>query len=83
MVYLLDLTPNDNGTLLVASATFPELTSFAENETDACAKGLHAVEEALAARMDEGQSLPPPASEASSSDLRQGGEVVLQSSCRR
>lgn len=59
MVYLLDLTPDDNGTLLITSAAFPELTSFAESETDAREKGLRAVEEAIAARIDEGQSLPP------------------------
>ncbi len=64
MMYLLDLAPDDNGTFLITSATFPELTSFAETKAEAAMQGVRALEEAIAARIDDGDDIPPPASAA-------------------
>jgi len=58
--YRIELTPDDNGTLLVTSADFPELTTFGEDETDAGLRASMAIEEAIAARIAAGDDLPIP-----------------------
>src|SRR5262249_13136501 len=58
MIYLLDLKKDDNGTWLMTSKPFPELTSVAESEADAPIKGVSALEEAIAARIDDGDAIP-------------------------
>lgn len=64
MIYLLDLTPDDNATDLVTCESFPELTTFAAAGDKAQARhhGLSAIEEAIAARIADGQDIPRPAS---------------------
>jgi antitoxin HicB len=58
MFYAVALQPDDNGTLLVTCPAFPEVTSFGDNEADALAHALGAIEEAMAARIAAGQPVP-------------------------
>jgi antitoxin HicB len=58
--YLVELTPDDNGTLLVTCPVLPEVTTFGENEDEAIAHAREAIEEALAARIADGRDLPMP-----------------------
>jgi predicted RNase H-like HicB family nuclease len=64
MLYLLELTPDDNDTLLVTCAKFPEVTTFAKDRDEACRKGTAAIEEAIAARIKKGDAIPRSATEA-------------------
>ena len=50
----------DDGTLLVTSPDFPELTSFGEDRDEAIARGIDALEEAIAARMHSRLDVPKP-----------------------
>ena len=52
----------DDGTLLVTSPDFPELTSFGEDRDEAIARGIDALEEAIAARMHSRLDVPRPSS---------------------
>ncbi len=58
--YPVHIEPDDNGTLLVTCADFPELTTFGEDRNEALARARDALEEAIAARMDEQEDLPAP-----------------------
>jgi antitoxin HicB len=58
--YRIVLEPDSNGTLLVTCAALPELTTFGEDEGDATLNALNAIEEALAARISDGDEIPPP-----------------------
>ena len=53
-------TPDSNGTLLVTSPDFPELTSFGDTTEDALERARGALLEAIAARVDEGAPIPRP-----------------------
>lgn len=68
MIYLLHTEPDDNGTHLVTCPALPEVTTFADNGADmkACAwrNGLAAIEEAIAARIGDGEDIPEPATPA-------------------
>nr|WP_316652816.1 type II toxin-antitoxin system HicB family antitoxin [uncultured Gellertiella sp.] len=55
--YQLTLEP-DGATWLVRSADFPELTSFGESRETALLNGGNALEEAIAARMADGEDVP-------------------------
>jgi antitoxin HicB len=66
MWYELNLEPDDNGTFLVTAPQFPEVTSFGETVQDALANGLNAIEEAIAARIADGEDVPPPLKEVTS-----------------
>lgn len=59
-VYAIDLTPDDNGTYLVTSPAFPEVTTFGETEAEAVANASDAIVEAIAARMADGEDIPDP-----------------------
>ena len=50
----------DDGTVLVTSPDFPELTTFGDDEADALRHAVDAIEEAVAARMTARQDIPPP-----------------------
>jgi antitoxin HicB len=52
----------DEGTLLVTSPDFPELTTFGEDREEAIARAGDALEEAIAARMASRLGIPPPSS---------------------
>jgi antitoxin HicB len=64
MLYLLELTPDDNDTLLVTCPKFPEVTTFAKDRNEAWINGTAAIEEAIAARIRDGDPIPRSASEA-------------------
>ena len=51
---------DDDGTLLVTSPDFPELTTFGEDRDEAVARAVHALEEAIAARIHDRKDIPPP-----------------------
>lgn len=58
--YPMDLTPDDNGTLLVTCPDLPEVTTFGEDFESATVHASDAIEEALAARAVTGQEIPEP-----------------------
>lgn len=60
--YLVELTPDDNDTVLVTAPALPELATFGEDREAALSAAALAVEEALSARIADGRELPAPAS---------------------
>ncbi len=80
MIYLIDLALDDNGTFLIGSATFPELTSFAGTKAKAAVQGVRALEEAIAARINDGDHIPSPASAAELKrfQARRGNRLALK-----
>jgi antitoxin HicB len=56
--YRIKLEPDDNGTLLVTCPALPEVTTFGDDEADAMRRAVGAIEEAIAARMADGQDVP-------------------------
>jgi antitoxin HicB len=58
IAYRVTLEPDDNGTLLVSCRSLPEVTTFGDDEADALRHARDAIEEALAARIAEGQDIP-------------------------
>lgn len=57
-IYPLNLEPDDNGTLLVTSDDFPELTTFGEDERDAVIHAADALAVMAAQYMRRGLSIP-------------------------
>ena len=51
---------DDDGTLLVTSPDFPELTTFGDDRKEAVARAVHALEEAIAARIHDRKDIPMP-----------------------
>lgn len=66
MIYLLNTEPDDNGTVLITCPALPEVTTFAENDDGAAIwlNSLRAIEEAIAARIADGEDIPKPATPA-------------------
>ena len=60
MDYPIVLTPDDNGTLLVACPDLPEVTTYGDDEEDALQRACDAIEEALAARIAHREDVPAP-----------------------
>jgi len=58
--YPVKLETDDNGTVLVTCPSLPEVTTFGEDDADALAHAVGAIEEALAARIADGEDIPPP-----------------------
>jgi antitoxin HicB len=56
--YRIKLVPDDNGTILVTCPALPEVTTFGEDAADALRRAVGAIEEALAARMADGDDIP-------------------------
>ena len=50
----------DDGTILVTSPDFPELTTFGIDEAEALARAVDALDEAIAARIHLGHKIPSP-----------------------
>ena len=50
----------DDGTIMVTSPEFPELTTFGEDRTEALARAVDAFDEAIAARIHLGREVPSP-----------------------
>ena len=57
--YPVTLTSDDNGTYLVTSKDFPEITTFGEDIDDALLHANDAFEEAIAARVANREYVPP------------------------
>ena len=51
---------DDDGSLLVTSPDFPELTTFGADREEAVARAVDALEEAIAARMHDRRDIPAP-----------------------
>ena len=51
---------DDDGTVLVTSPDFPELTTFGEDRDEAVARAVHALEEAIVARIHDRKDIPTP-----------------------
>ena len=49
----------DGDTIMATSPDFPELTTFGDDRDEALARAADALEEAIAARMDSNQDIPP------------------------
>lgn len=60
IAYPVTLTPDDNGTFLVASPDFPELTSFGDTVEDSLDRARGALLEAIEARIHDREPIPPP-----------------------
>jgi len=56
-----DMAADGSMNWLVTAPAFPEVTTFGNNQASACRNGLGAIEEAMAARMADGQDIPAPA----------------------
>jgi antitoxin HicB len=65
--YRIELTPDDNGTVLVTCPALPEVTTFAETAAEAPLRAKDAIEEALASRIADHESVP---------ELTQGGLIA-------
>ncbi len=63
-MYAVTITPDDNGTFLVACPDLAEVTTFGEDEEDAMRRAADAVEEALAARIGRREDIPAPSKPA-------------------
>ena len=51
---------DDDGTFLATSPDFPELTTFGDDREEAIARSVHALEEAIAARIHDRKDIPTP-----------------------
>ena len=60
LAYPVHLEPDDNDTFLVTSPDFPELVTFGGDRNEAIARAVDALEEAIAARMYDGEDIPRP-----------------------
>ena len=60
--YALVFHPEEDGSILVTCPDLPEVTTFGETEEDATRHGIDAVQEAIAARLDDFRDIPFPVS---------------------
>ncbi len=51
---------DDDGTVLATSPDFPEVTTFGDDRDEAIARAVHALEEAIAARIHDRKDTPSP-----------------------
>ena len=51
---------DDDGTVLATSLDFPEVTTFGDDREEAIARSVHALEEAIAARIHDREEIPTP-----------------------
>ncbi len=58
--YPIKLTKDDNGTYLVTSPDFPELTTYGQDKEEARKRAVDAIQEAIAARIADKESIPSP-----------------------
>lgn len=64
MRYAVELTPDDNGTLLVFVPDIPEAITFGEDREDALARAADAIETALMGFIEAREAIPAPRAEA-------------------
>ena len=50
----------DDGAVLATSPDFPELTTFGDDREEAVTRAVQAIEEAIAARIQDRKDIPPP-----------------------
>src|SRR4051812_14614281 len=62
MEYRVELTPDTNDTLLVTCPRLPMVTTFGENQAEALAHAVDAIEVVIASMIDEGDEIPRPTS---------------------
>ena len=60
LAYPLELTPDDNGTILATCPDLPEVTTFGDDEDEARLRAVDAIEEALSARIADKEDIPVP-----------------------
>jgi antitoxin HicB len=60
IAYPVTLTPDDNGTFLVTSPDFPEVTTFGETVEDSLERARGALLEAIEARIHDREPIPRP-----------------------
>jgi len=58
LYYPVELTPDDNDTLLVTCPILPEVTTFGVDRSDALRHAAEAIEEAVAARLSRWEDVP-------------------------
>jgi antitoxin HicB len=58
--YRIEMTPDDNGTLLVTCPQLPIVVTFGEDEGDARRHAVAAIGTALASMIDDGEDIPRP-----------------------
>jgi antitoxin HicB len=77
--YRIEISPDDNGTMLVTCPLLSEVTTFGSDEANAARNAVSAIEEALAARVAHGEDIP-----VDDSDQREGlvVRVPLQSTIK-
>ena len=56
--YRIELTPDDNGTLLVTCPKLPIVATFGEDEADARHHAVDAIETVLSSMIDDGEEVP-------------------------
>lgn len=56
--YRIKIEPDDNGTLLVTCPALPEVATFGDDAADATRRAVGAIEEAIAARLADGEDIP-------------------------
>lgn len=60
MRYAIELTPDDNDTLLITVPDLPEAVSFGDDVDDAMVHALDVVETVIQGRMTDREDIPPP-----------------------
>ncbi len=60
LAYPIELTPDDNGTMLVTCPDLPEVTTFGETEAECREMARGAISEAVAARLSRFEDIPRP-----------------------
>ena len=68
MWYEITVEPDDDGTFLVTAPAFPEVSTFAEKLEEAPVYAAAAIEEAIAARMADGEDIPYPEEDSAGLD---------------
>lgn len=62
LTYKIEITPDDNNTLMVTCPAFPEVSTFGDDKADAIKHASDALEEAIASRVARGENIPRPKS---------------------
>lgn len=83
--YAIELTPDDNGTVMVTAPDFPEVVTFGDTEAEAIEHASDAIVEAIAARMVDNEDIPvpTPANVAAVIPSRVAMKVLVYNAMRR
>jgi antitoxin HicB len=60
VVMKMDETADGTPSWMVTCPAFPEVTTFGDDQKEACVNGLRAIEEAISARISDNEPLPHP-----------------------